>query len=205
MSENKAYSYVLPRLAGALGILGSVLSLALVLLATFLSPWFSWSVNALSELGISEQAWLFNSAVFIGGTLTFLFDLGLYRCLGRTRITKIGIGSVMVSNISLALVGIFTMNYIVWHAIVAASLFLFGPVGFLLIGYDTKSSITRRLSLGCGVAALFAILILPIVALVLNFKIGFAVPEYGESLVVSVWTVYMSIRLLKRPCDSDVF
>ncbi len=119
--------------------------------------------------------------------------------------TKIGIGSVMVSNISLALVGIFTMNYFVWHAIVAVSFFLFGPVGFLLIGYDTKSGITRKLSLGCGVAALFAILILPIVALVLNFKIGFAVPEYAESLVISVWTVYLSIRLLKCPCDSDEF
>ncbi len=159
----------------------------------------------MSELGTSEQAWLFNSAVFIGGTLAFLFDLGLYRCLGRTRMTKIGIGSVMVSNISLTLVGIFTMNYIVWHAIVAVSFFLFGPLGLLLIGYDTKSGKTRKLSLGCGVAALFAILILPIVAFVLNFKIGFAVPEFAESLVISVWTVYMSIRLLKCFCDSDEF
>jgi len=74
------------RLAGLCGILGSVLPLFMVLLATFLSTWFSWNENALSELGVGGQSLLFNSAMLIGGALNFLFALGLYKYLGREKL-----------------------------------------------------------------------------------------------------------------------
>ena len=184
------------RLAGVCGILGSILPLVVVLSATFLSSWFSWNTNALSEMGVGEQAALFNSAVLIGGALNFLFALGLRNNLDEGKLTQAGVVSIMVSSVSLALVGIFTIDYLLLHGIAAFGYFMLAPAGFLLIGLGTKERTIRKLSFACGIAALFAILILPVLILALSLRIGFAVPELVESLVISVWTLPMSARLL---------
>ena len=75
---------------------------------------------------------------------------------------------------------------------------MLSPTGFLLIASGTKEGIIRKLGLICGVAALFAILVLPVVFLALSLNVGFAVPELIEGLIISVWTIYMSTRILKR-------
>ena len=168
----------------------------MVLSATFLSSWFSWSRNALSEMGVGEQAALFNSAVLIGGALNFLFALGLRHNLGGGKLTQVGVVSIMVSSISLALVGIFTIDNLFLHGIAAFGYFMLTPVGFLLIGLGTKEETIKKLSFSCGTAALFAILVLPVMILALSLRIGFAVPELIESLAISVWTLPMSARLL---------
>ncbi len=186
------------RLAGWCGVLGSILPLVMVLSATFLSSWFSWNANALSELGAGEQATFFNSAVVIGGVLNFLFALGLRRNLDGGKLIQAGVMLIMVSSVSLALIGVFTIDYLFFHEIVAFGYFMFPPVGFLLIGFGAKEETVRRLSFLCGVAAFFAILVLPVVIFALSLRVGFAVPELVEGLVISVWTLRMSARLLAR-------
>jgi hypothetical membrane protein len=182
--------------AAICGILGSVLPLVMILSATFLSSWFSWSLNALSELGVGEEAALFNSAVLLGGGLNFLFALGLYEYLPAEKLNRAGVVSIMVSSVCLALVGIFTIDNLVLHGIVALGYFVLAPLGFLLIGFGTKEDVPRKISFVCGVMALVAILILPVVTLALPFKVGFAVPELVEGLVISTWTIYTSAKLL---------
>jgi hypothetical membrane protein len=186
------------RLGGVCGILGSILPLVMVLTATFLSSWFSWNTNALSEMGVGEQAALFNGAVLIGGALNFLFALGLNHHLNEGKLTLSGVVLIMISSVSLALVGLFTIDYLFLHGIAAFGYFMLTPVGFLLIGFGTKERTIRKLSFACGIAALFAILVLPVLILALSLKIGFAVPELIESLVISIWTLPISARLLAR-------
>jgi hypothetical membrane protein len=53
----------------------------------------------------------------------------------------------------------------------------------------------KELSLACGIAALLAILVLPIVISALSFKVGFAVPELAEALIISAWTIFISAKL----------
>ncbi len=198
MSEEfrETKSLLLVRFAGACGILGSILPLTLVLSATFLSTWFSWNANALSELGVGEQATLFNGAMLIGGALNFLFALGLYKYLGREKLIRAGVVSIMLSSISLAIVGVFSIDYHVPHVIAALGYFVLAPVGFLLIGSGMKEDAIRKFSFACGVAALLAILVLPVFVLALSLNVGFAVPELAEGLIISAWTIYMSARLL---------
>jgi hypothetical membrane protein len=195
-SNNK--SQMLMSLAGVCGVLGSALPLFMVILATFLSSWFSWNVNALSELGVGQQAALFNSAVLMGGVLNFLFALGLNQHLGRGKLIKAGIISIMLSSISLAFVGVFTVDYSIPHGIAAFGYFVLAPAGFILIGSGTKDGIIRKISFGCGVGALISILVLPLSILALHFEVGFAVPELVEGLIISIWTIYMSTRLARR-------
>ena len=52
-------------------------------------------------------------------------------------------------------------------------------MGFLLIGTKTKESTIRKVNIACGIAALLAILVSPVIAL--RFKIGFDVPELIEN------------------------
>lgn len=183
-------------IAGLCGILGSVLPLIMVLAATFLSSWFSWETNALSELGVGEESVLFNSAMLLGGVLNFLFDIGLYRYFNKEKQARIGVTSIMLSSVFLALSGIFTIDCHLMHAIVALGYFVLAPFGFIIIGYRTKDSMIKKLNIAFGIAALAAILILPIIIYVTPFNFGFAVPELIEALIILVWTVFMSTKLL---------
>jgi hypothetical membrane protein len=197
LSENPKQTEMLKllRFAGICGILGSVLPLVMVLSATFLSSWFSWNANALSELGVGEQSILFNSAMLIGGALNLLFAFGLYKYLGREKLIRAGVVLIMLSSISLALVGVFSVDCHVPHGIAAFGYFVLAPAGFLLIGSGTKEDTIREISFACGVAALLAILVLPVIVLALSLNVGFAVPELVEGLIISAWTIYMSHAL----------
>jgi hypothetical membrane protein len=52
--------------------------------------------------------------------------------------------------------------------------------------------------IGCGIAALLAILLLPVIILLLPFTVGFAVPELIEALAISAWTIFMASKLVSQ-------
>jgi hypothetical membrane protein len=142
-------------LCGLCGITGSVLTLVMVLVATIISPWFRWDTNALSEMGVGEASLLFNSAMIIGGILDFIFALGIREYLGREGLVKYGTFLIMLDSVSLALVGVFTVSYPIFHGIVALGTFVLTPTGFILIGLNSKQSVTKKLSIISGIAALY--------------------------------------------------
>jgi len=187
------------RLGGLCGIVGSVLTIAMVYAATAISPWFRWAANALSELGVGEASLIFNSSVMIGGVLNFLFALGIREYLAGGRLAKMGVALIMLGSASLALVGVFTIAYPLLHGIVALGEFVLAPIGFILIGVSAKESAVKKLSIATGIAALIAILILPVILLTLPFKVGFAVPEMIEAFIVATWIIFMGTKLLRAP------
>ena len=186
------------RFAGICGILASVLPLIMILYLTSISPWFRWEANALSDIGVRQEAWLFNSAVITGGILTILFAVGLLQTLNKNKITRAGIVSLLIGSICLSLVGIFTLNTLIPHTIVSLCYFLFTPVGFVLVGIGTEEKRVRTLSIICGIAAFLAIFLLPLVIYTASLHIGFAVPELAEALIISTWVFLMSIHLLQQ-------
>ena len=192
----KAKNQMIIRLGGLCGVVGSVLTIGMVYAATIISPWFSWATNALSELGVGEVSLIFNSAVMIGGVLNFLFALGIREYLGGGRLVKVGVALIMLGSASLVLVGVFTIAYPALHGVVALGEFVLAPIGFILIGISAKEGTIRTLSTATGIAALVAILVLPVIVLALPFKVGFAVPEMAEALIVAVWIIFMGTKLL---------
>ena len=186
------------RIAGISGIIASTLPLIMIFASTMLEKSFSWNKNALSDIGVSQTAWLFNIALIIGGLLNLLFAFGLRNYLGKTRWLKIGVLLLIVSSISLALVGVFTENYSMIHALVALGYLLLAPVAIICIGQEVKSKKFGKVSLSLGIIALLAIFGLPVITFVVNLQIGFAVPEFAESLVLSIWTFWVSLNLLRR-------
>lgn len=187
----------LMRFGGLSGIVGSVLTLVMVFAATVYSPWFRWDTNALSELGVGEVSLLFNSAVIIGGALNFIFALGVQKYLIGGRLVLIGSTLIMLGSVSMFLVGIFTIAYPIAHAIVALGYFVLPPIGFILVGVGTRMPKIRMPSIVTGMAALMAILVMPIILLVATVKVGFAVPEMMEALIIAAWIVFMGVKLLR--------
>ena len=186
------------RIAGISGIIASTLPLIMIFASTMLEKSFSWNKNALSDIGVSQTAWLFNSALIVGGLLNFLLAIGLRNYLAKTRWLKIGVSLFTISSISLALVGVFTENYNIIHALVALGYLLLAPLGIICIGRGEKSKQFGKVSLAIGTIALLTIFGLPIITFVVNLQIGFAVPEFAESLALSIWTFWVSLRLLKN-------
>jgi hypothetical membrane protein len=186
------------RIAGISGIIASTLPLIMIFASTMLEKSFSWNKNALSDIGVSQTAWLFNIALIIGGLLNLLFAFGLRNYLGKIRWLKIGVSLLIVSSISLALVGVFTENYSIIHALVALGYLLLAPVAIICIGQEVKSKKFGKASLTFGIIALLTIFGLPVITFVVNLQIGFAVPEFAESLLLSIWTFWVSINLLQR-------
>lgn len=146
---------------------------------------------------MGEVSLIFNSAVIVGGVFDFFFALGIHKRLSGGRLVKAGAVLFALGSVSLALVGVFTIDYSVLHGIVALGYFVLAPLGTMLIGFGTKESRLRNLSVGSGIAALVMILVLPLILLALPFKVGFAVPEMAEALVIAFWVVFMSVWLLK--------
>ena len=83
MSQKKSRNSKLNRLAGISGIEGSTLPLIMILASTILEKSFSWNKDALSDIGVSQLAWLFNSALFVGGLLNLVFAFGLRTILAK--------------------------------------------------------------------------------------------------------------------------
>ncbi len=185
------------RLSGISGIISSTLPLIIILASTVLEESFSWNRNALSDIGVSHLAWLFNSALVIGGLLNLLFAVGLRSFIDKTVWLKIGVSLIIVSSISLALVGVFTEYYSGIHVLVALGYLLLTPLGLICIGGREMSRQIGKVSLVLGIAALLTIFGLPIITFVANLQMGFAVPEFMESLVLSVWTFWVSLKLIK--------
>jgi hypothetical membrane protein len=191
------------RFAGISGIVGSSLPLIMILASTVLEKSFSWQKNALSDIGVSQTAWLFNSALIVGGFFNLLFAIGLRSYLCKTGWLKIGVSLLIMSSFSLSLVGVFTENYDIIHALVALGYLLLAPLGIICIGKGDESKQFGKISLSLGILALFAILGLPIVTFAFNLRIGFAVPEFAEALVLSIWTFWVSLKLIRRSTEEE--
>jgi len=176
MGQQSNRTLKLIRFSGISGIIGSTLPLIMILSSTVLEKSFSWNKDPLSDIGVSQTAWLFNSALIVGGLLNLLFAIGLRNYLGKTKWLKIGVSLLVISSISLSLVGVFTENYNIIHALVALGYLLLTPLGLIFIGRAEKSKQFGKVSLALGITALLAIFGLPIITFVANLKIGFAVP-----------------------------
>jgi len=71
------------------------------------------------------------------------------------------------------------------------------PIGFMLIGFGADENNFKKLSIVDGIAALISIPVLTVILLNMPFKVGFAVPEATEALILGIWMVFTGVKLLK--------
>jgi hypothetical membrane protein len=186
------------KISGVCGILTPVVVFTFISLAITSSPQFSWTDNALSDLGVQEgvTSVLFNSGLIIGAFLAMTFASGLF-ILQKKILGRIGVFIFALAGLTLMAIGIFTENFEPTHYHASVALFLLLPMSMLVIG--AASMLEARVKIG-----LFTFLTAAVAALVwtVQWTIGFgsnvAIPETLSGLSASAWTIMLGFKMLRE-------
>nr|MDO8133013.1 DUF998 domain-containing protein [Candidatus Njordarchaeum guaymaensis] len=184
-----------PKVAGICGILGQSFVFLCIFLAITVSPWFSWTNYALSNLGDLTKpasAPIFNIGLIIGGIITVIFVLGLSM---KTRTNALGLVATILlfaSGIGMIGVGIFPMNYLLPHAVSAFLIFIPLTVSLLLFGFAQVRSKPLRIF---GVVSLVLGLVC-VVNLFIPWGPAIAIMEMVIVVPGYIWSLIASERLI---------
>jgi hypothetical membrane protein len=181
------------RLAGLCGIAAPIAALSLIFTAISLSPWFRWSANALSDLGVGEAALVFNSGLVIGGILATLFAAVNFATY-HDALRRLGALVFLLGTISLIGIGVFSEAAGRIHFYFSVAFFLLVPIALWIMG----AGIFRAGAKSFGV---LTVIIGVVGALPWFFSwAAVAVPELLSSLSFTVWSLLQGTRFyLGRP------
>ncbi|MGC8506547.1 MAG: DUF998 domain-containing protein [Thermoplasmata archaeon] len=182
-----------------LGLIGPLLTLTLIFIDIAISPWYSWSKNALSDLGVHPYSYLFNGGVIIGGLSEMIF----FVYVGRDVKYFKGIYAVLaLGGASLALVGVFNENSPDdLHLIFALLYFVLFPISAIIVGARTagKNHGFSAYSILSGIIALAVILYgIMFIFRVVSPIVGLGVPETIEAVILASWSAVISIAIVEK-------
>ncbi len=175
------------------GILAPPVTFLLIAVAVLTHPWFSFTENALSDLGAlhTENNWIFNAALILGGILATIFSVYL-QGKGKNRLQNAGYAVFLVSSIFMALIGAFPEDTPV-HLTVSVLFYIMGAVAMCISGIGFFLS-KRRYE-----AAISLILVAFGLSIALGIKWrGIAIPETIGALVIAVWVYMVIFRVLEN-------
>lgn len=180
------------------GILSPVIAFFLISLAILVSPWWTWTENALSDLGVDGvNAVLFNSGLILGAILYFIFSLGgLKQFFQNQAIGRIGVFFLMLVAVFMFLIGVFpeqTPYHL--HVIVSVGFFVTLVLSLLILAIAMLRIPSER-KLGVFTMLLAIIALLPWV--VPNPWKGVAIPELIAAVAGAIWSITMSLKLLTK-------
>jgi len=193
---------VMQKIAGICGIIAPIIALSFIALAISYSlSWFSWTNNALSDLGgpppaTATAAVLFNSGLIIGGILGMMFAVGLMYNM-RKQIESIGTFILFLAIVSLIAVGVFpeTAGHI--HLYVSVAFFALFPISLFFIGAPmTREPTERCLGFVTLLLGVFAIISAAPIVLVSVDDVG--IHELLAVLSGSAWAIVFGVKLYKQ-------
>jgi len=164
------------------------ITIFLIILNILISPWFSWYKNALSDLGVHQYGFIFNSAIFTEGIINGLYFF-FHGKNSRQRYL------IVTGSFSLSLVGIFNENFHLLHLIFALIYFILMPI-YIILNSGYTETLNKFFNIIIGTASLFVI----IVGILSSFRLiprilGLGVYEMLEAVLISMW---ISIYILRE-------
>jgi hypothetical membrane protein len=196
---------VLLRISGAYGVLAPVLAFAFILGAVASYPPFSWTSNALSDLGVVSgvTAGVFNSGLIICGVWCLMFAMGLYVLLSESVVGRVGVFVFGLACVALMAIGMFPESVSPTHYLVSVTFFVLLPISLLItIGGFWRTG-QMRLAVFTLVAAVVAAL--PWVLLfAVRYVSGVAIPEFVSGLAGGMWTVVVGYKMMREASQSKM-
>jgi len=185
-------SEYLIKLSGICGIMLPIVTISGLLLALPRAPWFSWTENAISDLGRPEFGLsFFNYTLILVGILLLAFSFGLLYSLKGARV---GPTAFALSSIYFIGVGLFPLpnpN----HVDVSGLFFIAFPLGFLMLGlkmYKKRSRFIKNM----GISALIIAIIGGTSPIFLLFYEGIAIPEVIILFPGFFWCMRYGLHLI---------
>lgn len=184
------------KIAGLCGVVGPLIAFSMILLAISSSPWFSWTENALSDLGAEGMAaLLFNSGLIICGALILVFATGLREILPSRFLSHAGVLGIVLSAIALIGIGVFPVPHTL-HFPFSVAFFTLLPISMLLLGCAMALEQSDK-KIGLFITTLGIVAIVPWVLLFVVPLRGVAIPETISALAASTWVVVFGVKMFK--------
>jgi hypothetical membrane protein len=196
MSEPRNFIY--RRIGAASGIIAPIIAFVCILTAITSYPTFSWTNNALSDLGVVSDltALLFNFGLFISGVLAFNFSIfGLFNYFRKSWVGKIGSIVFGAATIALIAISVFNENFSPTHYLVSVAFFTLAPIALFILTFGFWLSHQRGMAaftVAIGVAAALPWILL----FIFNYVPNVAIPEFLSALVVSIWAMFLGKKML---------
>lgn len=185
------------RLAGFFGIIAPLFGLLLIGGSLWLSPWFSWSGNALSDLGGTDgfESIVFNSGLAMVGALMMMFSTGLFEMSKDDRIGQAGSCLYLFTAVLLIAIGFVNVTVEPWHNYLGLVFFFAFPLSALVFGYFCFRRGMRFYALLSWGAAVLSVMIW-------LFSWGSpAVPEVLSVVDMGVWEILLGYWMYSRKED----
>ena len=190
---------VFQRIGATAGIATPIIAFPLILSAIASYPSFSWTNNALSDLGVVSGITgpLFNFGLIASGVLAFLFAaLGLFNYFGETLVGKVGAEAFEAAAVALVGIGIFNENFQGTHYILSVAFFVLAPMSLFILTIAFWLRHQRGMAVftvSVGVVAALPWLLL----FAFNYVPNVAIPEFLSGLAVSAWAILLAAKMLK--------
>ncbi len=183
------------KISGISGIIAPFIAFTLILLAIAYSPGFSWTENALSDLGVQEgvTAILFNAGLIISGILTIIFATGLFMFLQGNLLGRIGAFVFVLDAFALTAIGVFPENVKPIHFYASVTFFTLFPISMFFLGVAFLHLLKIKLGFLTFIAAIVAVIVWTI-----PFGKGVAISETLSALSLCVWSIVLGCKMLMR-------
>lgn len=184
------------RLGTVSGLLAPLIALGAIAVATLVSPTFTWTESALSDLGGpgAPTAWLFNGGLLLGGIVALPFALRVFT-VARNRLERVGAVLFGATGVALASIGVFPIGT-PQHLPAAVSFYLLLSLSLWAYGAGNALAGSRgigALTIGLGVLNLAAWVVWALA--VRSVAPGLALPEIVGAVCLGGWTAGTALRL----------
>ncbi|MBN1358919.1 DUF998 domain-containing protein [Candidatus Bathyarchaeota archaeon] len=197
MFQHKNY---FQQLGEASGIVAPAVAFTCILTAIASYPEFSWTNNALSDLGIISGITgpVFNFGLYCSGLFVLKFAaFGLFKYF-RSWVGKIGALSFAATSLALMGIGFFPENVVPYHYLFSVAFFVLLPISLFIITAAFAFKRQTKMALFTLLTAIAAAT--PwILQFTIHYVSGVAIPEFASALAGSAWTIMLGYKMLKTP------
>ena len=200
--SNKTISWL--KISGTCGIITPSVAFSCILLAIAYAPHFSWTDNALSDLGVmpNPTSVLFNLGLIVSGILAIVFAFGLLIFFNKTVSGRIGAIMFVLDCLALICIGIFPESAKPMHLYASVAFFAIFPLAMFLMTASFVLSSKHRMAVFTFAIAVFAAVVWAAEFLV-HYVPGVAIPETLSALAACLWVAVLSFNMLRKPLNPD--
>ena len=178
---------------GYFGIITPVFGFAMIFWAVSTAPWFSWTGNALSDLGVEGfTAVIFNDGLGMTACLLAAFSLAVYEMAKSDNVGKASFVLLFAAAVFLFFIGYFPETEGRIHYYFSVAFFVSIPLSVFTFAIHAWMRGLRNLAYLSVASGLVA------AAIWVPSWEGVAIPEAVSALAVGVWSAVLGVWMVRQ-------